>query len=89
MRPSDWNCVTSFSASAAKFTNRVHVILALGARPLPLPPPPDAGEELELVRVPCAEALRLALTGAIMEASHIASIVLALSLAGRLQLACK
>jgi hypothetical protein len=47
-------------------------------------PQHDPTEILELARVPYREALNLALSGAIMQSTHVASLMLGLRAAGKI-----
>ncbi len=77
--------VASVSPNAANHSNLDHTVLA-GQVSAVGKPVYDATEILELERVPYREALNLALGGAIMQATHIASLMLGLSAAGKISL---
>ncbi len=77
--------VASISPNTATHSNLDHTVvaeqvLAIGKPVL------DATEVLELQRVPYREALNLALQGAIMQATHVASLILGLGALGKIRL---
>jgi 8-oxo-dGTP pyrophosphatase MutT (NUDIX family) len=82
-----WRMVGSFYPNPATHTNRVHVVLALDARP-GVGPSLDPGEEgLETLTLPVREVLAGLPGGLIGQAMHVAAVYLGLSAAGRLGLA--
>jgi 8-oxo-dGTP pyrophosphatase MutT (NUDIX family) len=74
------------TASAARFGNTIHTVLAEDCRPLAIPSPEDPTEDIQLELVPISKALELAMAGEILDASHISSLILGLSKAGKLRL---
>ena len=75
--------VASLSPNAANHANLDHTVLAEQVSAISAPRH-DPTEILELARVPYREALNLALGGAIMQATHVASLMLGLSAAGKI-----
>jgi len=75
--------VASLSPNAANHANLDHTVLAEHVSAIATPQH-DPTEMLELVRVPYREALNLALRGAIMQSTHVASLMLGLSAAGKI-----
>jgi len=76
--------ITSLSPNSATHTNRIHTVLALGAyadgaQSL------DAGEEIAVELLPLAEIPALIASGAFVQSSHVASLMLALHAAGRMR----
>lgn len=81
------NCklVASLSPNPATHTNRLHLILATDVEPRS-PVTLDPTEDVQLERVPCQEAVRLALAGEMSHASHTGLLLLGLRAAGRMRL---
>ena len=77
--------IAALSTDPAKMSNRLHLVLAEGVERVG-EPRPDAAEDLAIERVPCAEAIRLATSGGIVHAGHIALLLLGLRAAGRIAL---
>lgn len=76
--------IQSVTPNSATHANRMHVFLAEGVVPggaQKLEP----GEAIEVVRLPIAEAVRLALTGGMVHAMHVAALLIALQATGRLK----
>jgi 8-oxo-dGTP pyrophosphatase MutT (NUDIX family) len=76
--------ITSLSPNSATHTNRIHIVLALGAyadgaQSL------DAGEEIAVELLPLAEIPALVSSGAFLQAAHVASLMVALHAIGRVQ----
>lgn len=74
----------TLSANSATHTNRLHALLAENVVPASgqcL----DPSEEIEIVRLPVAEAVRTALGGGIVHAMHVAVLMIGLQAAGRLK----
>lgn len=69
--------VVSLSVDPARYANRIHLVRAVGVRPGPAAP--EADEAIEVVRVSRAEAMRLALSGAILNAGHAGLLLIGLS----------
>lgn len=69
--------VVSLSVDPARYTNRTHLVRAVGVKPGPAAP--EADEAIEVVRVSRAEATRLALSGAILNAGHAGLLLIGLS----------
>lgn len=69
--------VVTLNADPARYANRMHLVRArvIAARPAR----PDPGEDIAVMRVPRAEALRLAQSGSIVGAVHAAMILIGLS----------
>ncbi len=76
--PSRLTLVASLSPNTSTNDNRVHTVLVEGVS-LVGEAEDDGVEVLDVDRVPIAKAFELAMSGAIMQAAHIASIVLALN----------
>ena len=66
-------------------TNLTHTVLAEGVS-LITTPAADGVEVLDVERVPYRKALELAISGAIMQAAHVASLILGLRAAGKIEL---
>jgi hypothetical protein len=66
-------------------TNLTHTVLAEGVS-LITTPAADGVEVLDVERVPYRKALELAMSGAIMQAAHVASLILGLRAAGKIEL---
>ncbi|NOG72722.1 NUDIX hydrolase [Roseicella sp. DB1501] len=75
--------VASLWSDPAHNSNRLHVVLAEGAV-VAGPLAREAGEELETVLLPAAEALSGAAAGRFTHAMHLGGLLLALRAAGRL-----
>jgi 8-oxo-dGTP pyrophosphatase MutT (NUDIX family) len=75
--------VVTLRPNPATHTNRVHTVLALGARPEGAPCF-DNGEEIAVELLPVAEVLRLVREGGVQQSTHVASLLLALAAAGRI-----
>ena len=76
--------ITSLSPNSATHTNRIHIVLAEGAyadgaQSL------DAGEEIAVELLPLAELPALIGSGAFLQSAHVASLMVALQAAGRVQ----
>lgn len=80
--------VLTLAPNPATHANRMHVSLAEGVTPTGTQHL-DGSEAIEIVRVPVAEAVRLALSGAIIQAMHVAALLAGLNAAGRLKAALK
>lgn len=86
-RAREWRMVGSFYPNPATHTNRIHVVLALDARP-DVGPSLDPGEEgLATLTLPVREVLAGLPGGLIGQSMHVAAVYLGLSAAGRLRLA--
>ena len=77
-----WRHIATLAPNPANQNNRCHVILALGTR-LSSVPDDDPTERVRVVRVTADEAVRLARSGAIVQAMHVAALALALTEIGR------
>ena len=77
--------IASLSPNTSTHTNLVHTVLAEGVS-LIGSPDDDGVEVLDVERVPYRDALNLAMSGAIMQTAHIASIVLGLNAAKKITL---
>ena len=77
--------VASLSPNTATNDNLIHTVLVEGVSRV-AEPHNDGVEVLEVERVPYRQALDLALNGAIMQSSHIASIVLGYNAAQKISL---
>jgi hypothetical protein len=66
-------------------TNLTHTVLAEGVS-LITTPADDGVEVLDVERVPYRKALELAMSCAIMQAAHVASLILGLRAAGKIEL---
>ena len=69
--------VTTLSVDPARYANRLHLVRARGVVPGTARPEPS--ERIEVVLVAREEALRLALSGAIVNAQHVGLLVIGLS----------
>lgn len=76
--------VLTLSPNTATHANRMHVALAEDVKPTGTQDL-DGSEAIEIVRVPVAEAVRLAMTGGIVQAMHVAALLAGLNAAGRLK----
>ncbi|MBW6396592.1 NUDIX hydrolase [Roseomonas sp. HJA6] len=79
----EWRHVVSLRPNPATHTNRVHTVLALGARPDGVQSF-DNGEEIAVELIPVPEVLRIIREGAVQQSTHVASLLLALAAAGRI-----
>lgn len=77
--------LSTSSPNPATHANRLHLVLACGVEPRHAPSG-DAGEDVTLVRVPCAEAVDLVRMGRIVHASHLGLLLLGLEAAGYLSI---
>lgn len=77
-----WQHIATLAPNPANQNNRCHVVLALGARPHSVPDD-DPTERVRVVRATASEAVRLARSGAIVQALHVAALALALTAIGR------
>jgi 8-oxo-dGTP pyrophosphatase MutT (NUDIX family) len=76
--------IASLSPNTSTHADRIHTVLAEGVSLIGVQAD-DGVEVLDVERVPYRQALDLALSGAIMQTSHIASIVLALNAAKKIK----
>jgi 8-oxo-dGTP pyrophosphatase MutT (NUDIX family) len=83
--PARLTLVASLSPNTSTHANRVHTVLAEGVSLIGVPED-DGVEVLDVERVPYREALDLAMSGAIMQTAHIASLVLALNAGKKIKL---
>ena len=74
----------TLTPNSATHTNRLYALLAEGVVPAG-GQRLDEGEEIEIVRLPVAEAVRTALSGGMVHAMHIAALLMGLQAAGRLK----
>ncbi len=77
--------VASLSPNTATHTNLSHAVLAEGVSLIGAPAD-DGVEVLDVERVPYRKALELATSGAIMQAAHVAALILGLRAAGKIEL---
>jgi 8-oxo-dGTP pyrophosphatase MutT (NUDIX family) len=75
--------IAALSSDPAKMSNRLHLVLAEGVTRVD-EPKPDAAEEIGIERVTSAEAVRLATSGAMVHAGHVALLLIGLRAAGRI-----
>lgn len=75
--------VETLSVDPAKLANRLHVVLMTGAT-LVRKPRADGIEDITVVRVSISEAVSLALSGEISNASHVGILLIGLGAAGRM-----
>lgn len=75
--------VASLSPNTATSNNRIHTVLVEGVSRV-AQPHDDGVEVLEVERVPYRQALDLAMNGAMMQSSHVASILLGLNAARKI-----
>jgi 8-oxo-dGTP pyrophosphatase MutT (NUDIX family) len=80
-----WRNVTACHANPAIQTNRMHVVLASGLRPMAAPTP-DPGEAIRVELLEVEEVLAGLAGGLIGQALHVGAICLGLAAAGRIQL---
>jgi 8-oxo-dGTP pyrophosphatase MutT (NUDIX family) len=76
--------VTSLSPNSATHTNRIHIVLAEGAYADGVQSL-DAGEEIAVELLPLAEIPALIGSGAFLQSSHVASLMLGLQALGRMR----
>jgi len=81
----EWRHVASLRPNPATHANRVHTLLALGARPDGAQAF-DNGEEIAVELIPLPDVLRLIREGEVQQSTHVASLLLALAAAGRIAL---
>jgi 8-oxo-dGTP pyrophosphatase MutT (NUDIX family) len=79
----EWRYLTAGYPNPAIQTNRLHVSLALGARPMAAAQP-EAAEELETVLMPVDEALAALPHGLLGQSMHVGALLLGLQAAGRI-----
>jgi 8-oxo-dGTP pyrophosphatase MutT (NUDIX family) len=84
-RSDDLKLVGTLSPNPATHSNRIHTVLALDARPVG-PATPDHTEEIAVMLLPVAQAVPFALSGGMVTALHLGSLVTGLQAAGRLTL---
>ncbi len=77
--------VGSHSPNPASHANLMHTVLAENVAAVQAPLS-DEIEVLEVERVPCRDALRLAMSGAIMHSMHVASLVIGLCAAKKIDM---
>jgi len=75
--------LASLSPNPATHTNQVHVVLAQPAQWVK-PPDPEPEEGINVIRIPAAEALRMALRGEMVHAQHVGMLVIGLQAANLL-----
>jgi 8-oxo-dGTP pyrophosphatase MutT (NUDIX family) len=75
--------VATLSPNPATHANRLHVSLAEGVTPTGAQHL-DGSEAIEIVRLPIAEAVEIALTGGMIQAMHVGLLMIGLKAAGRL-----
>jgi 8-oxo-dGTP pyrophosphatase MutT (NUDIX family) len=80
----EFRSVASLSPNSATHTNRIHIVLAEGAyadgaQSL------DAGEEIAVELLPLADLPALIASGAFLQSSHVASLMLGLQALGRMR----
>jgi hypothetical protein len=80
--------IGSLHPNTATHRNRCHTVLALGAVPTAATAH-EAGEDIAVETLPLAEVLAGLHRGLLPQATHVSSLLLALSAAGRLELALK
>jgi 8-oxo-dGTP pyrophosphatase MutT (NUDIX family) len=69
--------LTTLSPEPARYDNRLHLVRATGITAGTASPEPT--EDIEVLRVPRAEAVRLALTGAVAHAGHVGLLLIGLN----------
>lgn len=84
----EWRLISSLSPNTATHRNRCHTILALGAYQARSPHQED-GEDIAVSVMPLAEVLAGLTKGIIPQTLHVAALFLALTAAGRLDLALR
>ncbi len=83
--PTRLTLISSLSPNTSTHSNLVHTVLAEGVSLIGVPED-DGVEVLDVDRVPYRHALDLAMSGAIMQTAHIASMVLALKAGKKIEL---
>ena len=78
----EWKLVGTQWPNPASQTNRSHIVLAIGVHPSSRPIA-EPSEEVEVVCVPVADAVALALAGELPQAMHVAALAVALTRIGR------
>jgi 8-oxo-dGTP pyrophosphatase MutT (NUDIX family) len=81
--------IGDLTASAARFSNKIHAVLAEDCQPLAIPSAADPTEDIQVELVPLQAALALAMSGEIRDASHISSLILGLAKAGKLTVSAR
>lgn len=76
-----WRLIASLSPNAASHSNRCHVFLAEHAD-ISAAPADDATERVSIRWIPVGEAVKLAMTGGVVQAIHVAAMALALGTIG-------
>jgi 8-oxo-dGTP pyrophosphatase MutT (NUDIX family) len=76
--------ITSLSPNSATHTNRIHIVLAEGAYADGVQSL-DAGEEIAVELLPLAEIPALIGSGAFLQSSHVASLMVGLQALGRMR----
>jgi 8-oxo-dGDP phosphatase len=76
--------LASLSPNPATHTNRVHVVLARPIRHIGSPTP-EPDESVTVVRVPVSEAIRIALSGEMVDAPHVGLLMIGLHAANVLR----
>jgi hypothetical protein len=85
----DWRVVSALYANPANQTNRVHTVLAVGARRVAHPDLED-GEAGMIVRCrPIAEVLAGLSSGVLAQSMQVSGVLLALSTAGRIRFSAR
>jgi 8-oxo-dGTP pyrophosphatase MutT (NUDIX family) len=77
--------VARLSPNAANHTGWAHIILAENVTQIQAPQP-EPSEDLEIQITPYHEAVQLAMSGAIIQAMHVAGLLIALRAAGKISL---
>lgn len=78
----DWRYIAALSPNPANHRNVSHAVLATGAAPRGVPRR-DPTERLNVVRVPLEQAVRRVMAGDMLNAMHVASLAMALTVIGR------
>jgi 8-oxo-dGTP pyrophosphatase MutT (NUDIX family) len=78
----EWEYVGKLAPNPATHTNHAHIVLARNVE-LKAAPADDPTERIRLIRMPIREAIRLALTGKMIQVIHVAALTLALHKAGK------
>jgi 8-oxo-dGTP pyrophosphatase MutT (NUDIX family) len=78
----NWQSVGRLSPNPASHNNLCHVVVALGVS-FQKAPVDDPAERVRVVRLPIPDAIHLAMSGGIIQAMHVASMILGLSVTGK------
>ena len=80
-----WRYLYAGHANPAIQTNRLHIVLATGLRPV-APPAPEPGETIQVELLEVAEVLQRLPQGLIGQSMHVGGILVGLAAAGRINI---